>query len=138
MARQTRIVFTILQKFFRGHVAVENAQQILRRHAMSGFVVEDRNDRRAAMDERADDQYLGHSVIRTAGVPAQTLRARERGEEDDRIATEFDVVLERGDLIRRELVAFGIELEWFEFFEIDGELFIHDGIIVSGVLVIVE
>ena len=85
----------------------EHAQQILRRHAMAGFVVEDRHDRRAAGDEGADDHHLGHGVVRPAGVAGQPLGAGQRREEHDRVAAKLDVVLERRLLLVRQGSTFG-------------------------------
>ena len=50
-AGQALVVFAVVREFFGGHVAVENTQKILRRHAMAGFIEKDRDDRRPAGDE---------------------------------------------------------------------------------------
>ena len=86
MARQALVVLAIVQQLLRRHRAVEHAQQILRRHAMAGLVVEHRHDRRAVGDEGADDHHFRHGVVRAAGVAGQALGAGQRGEEHDRVA----------------------------------------------------
>ena len=45
--------------------------------------------------KRADDHHFRHGVVRPAGVTGQSLRARQRGEEHDRVAAELNVVLQR-------------------------------------------
>ena len=110
MSRQLLVVFAVLQQLGRGHIAVEHAEQVLRRDAVPGFIEEDRNDRRAVGDEGADYHDLRHRVVRAAGVPAETLGIGDGREEDDRVAAELDIVQKRRFLLGGESEFRGIEL----------------------------
>ena len=121
VARQAAVELAIVEQLLCGHVPVEDAEEVLRRDAMACLVVHDRHDRRAARDERADDQHLGHRVVRAAGVAREAARASERREEDDRVATELHVERERLFLRGRERRLARVERERTERAEVDRE-----------------
>ena len=58
---------------------------------MTSFVVEDRHDGSAVLDECTDDRDFWNGVERSAGVPRQSTRTCQRGEEDNGVAAELDV-----------------------------------------------
>jgi len=123
VAWQALVVFAVVQQFLGRHVAVEHAEQVLRRHAMAGFVVEDRQDLRPAGDESADDHHFGHGVVRAAGMARQPFRPRQGREKHDRVAGDLDVVLQGGGLFVGERGHLRVKLERLQGFEIDRKSF---------------
>ena len=75
-------------------------------------------------DEGANDHHFRHGVVGAAGMAGESLGAGERREEDDRVAAELDIVLERRLLLVRQGAYRGIELEGLEGLQIDGEGFV--------------
>ena len=78
-------------------VALEGGHEVLRRDAMSGLVEEDRDEAvRAGAEEGVHHHDLRHRVVRAARVAAVAARRAHRGEEDDGVAAQLDVVGEVG------------------------------------------
>jgi len=78
-------------------VALEGGHEVLRGDAMSGLVEEDRDEAvRAGAEEGVHHHDLRHRVVRAARVAAVAARRAHRGEEDDGVAAQLDVVGEVG------------------------------------------
>eukprot|EP01045_Picozoa_sp_COSAG04_P000953 COSAG04_NODE_28_length_36566_cov_70.886665_11_plen_278_part_00 len=84
-------------KQLRIDVALEGGHEVLRGDAMSGLVEEDRDEAvRAGAEEGVHHHDLRHRVVRAARVAAVAARRAHRGEEDDGVAAQLDVVGEVG------------------------------------------
>lgn len=128
MPGQTAVVFAIVQQALRRHGAVQHAEKVLRRHAMSRFIVDHRHDGRALRDEGTDDHDLGNGVVRAPRVSRQSFSAGQGGEKYDGIAAQLNVVPQRGLVFLGERGDPRVELERFELAEIDGKGFLCHGV----------
>ncbi len=121
---QPAVELAVVQQPLGGHRAVQHAQQILRRDAVAGLVIEHRHDRRAVGDEGADDHDFGHGVVGAAGVAGKALGAGQGREEHDGVAAELDVVAQVRFLRIGQGAEFRIELERPQLLEVDRERFL--------------
>ena len=85
----------VVQQPLRRLVAVEHRHGVLDGDAVAGLVEVHRVHRAGALHEAIDDEHLGDDIIGAAGVPAEPLDVGQRGEEDQAVAHQADVVGEQ-------------------------------------------
>lgn len=101
---QVLVKLAVVEEFFDRQFAFEHGKQVLRRDAVAGLIEEDGQDIGRAtslgvLNKATDDHDLGHGVVWPTRVAGQTTSTRVSGKERDRIAAEFDVVLDRVALL---------------------------------------
>ena len=97
MSGQLVVSLPVEAEQLRIDVPLEGGHEVLRGDAMSGLVEEDRDEAvRAGAEEGVHHHDLRHRVVRAARVAAVAARRAHRGEEDDGVAAQLDVVGEVG------------------------------------------
>ena len=111
---ESRIVFAIVQKPLCRHVTVEHTEQILSRYAVARLVKEDRQDGCTASNQGTQNRHFWDGIVGTAGVAAEPSGPGQGGEEDDRIAAQLNIKLQRSQLVRRQRVFLKVQLQRFK------------------------
>ena len=122
-----RQVLAVVIEFLNRQIAFKGCHQVLSCDTMAGFVEEDRQHRRLStrfrkLHEAVHDADFRNGIERSAGVSAQSLCVGNGREENNRIATDLDVLLQSVPLFRSELRVPGIKRQGFVLIERNREL----------------
>ena len=117
MSRKMRQVFAVVVELFYGQLAFERGHQILSRHAVASLIKEDRQDIRSATGSRMFHKAMHNAdfrnrIERAARMASQSLGICNGSEEDNGVAADVDIFLERFSLFRRQFRVLRIQRQF--------------------------